>query len=45
MSKNHYISFIAAASCDKLQIVKIYPEGNTEARFKISGVKKIYISL
>ena len=28
-------------SPDKLQMVKLYPEGNAEARFKINGVKKI----
>lgn len=42
MTKQHYISFIAALSSDKMQIVKLYPEGNAEARFKISGVKKLY---
>ena len=41
MTKNHYISFIAAVSSDRLQMVKLYPEGNAEARFKISGVKRI----
>ena len=42
MTKQHYISFIAAASSDRMQIVKTYPEGNAEARFKINGVKEIY---
>ena len=42
MSKNHYISFIAAVSSDRMQMVKLYPEGNAEARFKINGVKKIF---
>lgn len=42
MTKNHYISFVAASSSDRMQMVKLYPEGNAEARFKISGVKKIY---
>lgn len=41
MSKNHYISFIAAQSSDRLQLVKLYPEGNAEARFKIAGVRRI----
>ena len=41
MKKNHYISFIAAQSSDRIQMVKLYPEGNAEARFKLSGVKKI----
>ena len=42
MTKKHYISFIAAVSSDRCQMVKLYPEGNAEARLKISGVKKIY---
>jgi transcriptional regulator with XRE-family HTH domain len=42
MTKRHYISFIAATSTDRIQMVKLYPEGNAEARFKISGVKKIF---
>ncbi len=41
MTKTHYISFIAAVSSDRCQMVKLYPEGNAEARFKISGVRKI----
>ena len=41
MTKEHYISFMAAVSPDKIQMVKLYPEGNAETRFKISGVKKI----
>ena len=42
MTKQHYISFIAALSSDKLQMVKLYPEGNPEARVKMNGVKKIF---
>ncbi len=41
MTKQHYISFVAALSADKIQMVKLYPEGNAEARFKMNGVKKI----
>ena len=41
MTKQHYISFIAALSAEKLQMIKLYPEGNAEARIKINGVKKI----
>ena len=41
MTKQHYVSFIAALSSDNLQMIKLYPEGNAEARFKISGVKRI----
>ncbi len=42
MTKEHYISFLAAASCDDMQMVKLYPEGSAEARFKIRGVKRIF---
>lgn len=42
MTKKHYISFVAALSSDKIQMIKLYPEGNPEARFKINGVKKIF---
>ena len=41
MTKQHYITFIAALSSDKIQMIKLYPEGNAEARMKINGVKKI----
>ena len=41
MTKEHYISFVAAASSDGIQIVKLYPEGSAEARFKIRGVRRI----
>lgn len=43
MTKQHYISFIAAVSADRIQMVKLYPQGNAEARFKMNGVKKIYL--
>ncbi len=42
MTKTHYISFVAALSSDKIQMIKLYPEGNSEARFKMNGVKKIF---
>jgi len=42
MTKNHYISFIAAVSSDRVQTVKTYPEGSASARFKSSDVRKIY---
>ncbi len=41
MTKEHYISFIATLSGDRIQMVKLYPEGNAEARFQIRGVRKI----
>ena len=42
MTKTHYISFIAAVSMDRCQMVKLYPEGAAEARFMISGVRRIF---
>ena len=39
MTKEHYISFAAAMSSDDMQLLKLYPEGRAEARFKIRGVK------
>ena len=42
MTKEHYISFFAAVSDQGIQIVKLYPEGNAEARFKRSHVKRLY---
>ena len=41
MTKHHYISFVAALSFDKIQMIKLYPEGDAQARVKINGVKKI----
>ena len=42
MTKQHFISFVAGVSSDKLQMIKLYPEGNADVRIKINGVKKIY---
>jgi len=40
MTKEHYISFIAALSDQGTQLVKLYPEGMADARFSGSRVKK-----
>lgn len=42
MSKEHYISFLAAVSADRVHLVKLYPEGSAEARLPIRGTRKIY---
>lgn len=42
MTKDHYISFLAAVSDQGIQLTKLYPEGNAETRFRISCVRKIY---
>ena len=42
MTKEHYISLLAAVSDQGLQLVKLYPEGAAEARFKRARVTKLY---
>ena len=42
MTKTHYISFLAAVSDQRIQFVKLYPEGEAAARFKINRVERIY---
>lgn len=42
MTKSHYISFVAALTFDGLKLVKLYPEGNAEARLKSRGIRAIY---
>ena len=41
MTKTHYISFIAAVRDDGLEFIKLYPEGNAEARVKIARTRQI----
>lgn len=43
MTKEHYISFLAAVSDNGVQLVKLYPEGNAEARFKRRRTKYLYV--
>ncbi|MBQ4101165.1 MAG: GNAT family N-acetyltransferase, partial [Oscillospiraceae bacterium] len=42
MSKTHYISFIAFISSDKMQFIKLYPEGNAETRINPRGGGYLY---
>ena len=42
MTKDHFISFLAAVIDQGVQFVKLYPEGNAEARFKTSCVRYLY---
>ncbi len=41
MTKDHYLSFLAAVSDRGVQLVKLYPEGNAEARFRIDRIRCI----
>ena len=42
MEKDHFISFIAYLTGDKLQLVKLYPEGEASCRFPIRGAGVLY---
>lgn len=42
MTKQNYISFMACASADRVQVVKLFPEGIAEARFKKDLIRFIY---
>ena len=42
MTKGHYISFIASVTSDRLQMVKLYPEGNAETRLQLRGRGYLY---
>ena len=43
MTKTHFISFIAYVTSDRIQFVKLYPEGNAETRLQLRGRGFIYI--
>lgn len=43
MSKRHFISFIAFVTSDRVQFVKLYPEGNAETRLQLRGRGYLYI--
>ena len=42
MTKQHYISFIAFVTTDRLQLVKLYPEGNAQTRLQLRGRGFLY---
>ena len=42
MTKSHYISFVAFVTSDRLQMVKLYPEGNAETRLQLRGRGYLY---
>ena len=42
MEKTHYITFMAALADDRVELVKLYPEGPAEARFKIRQTAYLY---
>ena len=42
MTKEHFISFVAAVSDNGLQMTKLYPEGSADARVKRGRVRYLY---
>ena len=43
MTKGHFISFIAHLTSDRVQFIKLYPEGNAETRLNLRGRGYLYI--
>ena len=42
MEKAHFISFLAFVTAERVQFVKLYPEQNAEARFRLTGRGVLY---
>ena len=42
MTKQHFISFVAYVTADRIQTVKLYPEGNAETRLQLRGMGHLY---
>ena len=42
MTKQHFISFAAFVTTDRMQLVKFYPEGNAETRLQLRGMGYLY---
>lgn len=42
MTKAHYISFVAFVTCDRVQLVKLYPEGDAQTRLRLRGRGALY---
>ncbi len=43
MTKTHFISFLAYLTSDRFQLVKLYPEGNAQCRFRFQGGGWLYL--
>ena len=42
MTKQHFISFVAFVTSDRLQLVKFYPEGDAQTRIQLRGRGYLY---
>ena len=45
MTKEHYISFAAFVTSDRIQMVKFYPEGNAQTRMQLCGKAMIITAI
>lgn len=42
MTKQHYISFIACVTSDKVELIRLYPEGSAQVRFQLRSSGDLY---
>lgn len=42
MTKEHFISFVAFVTSDRIQMVKLYPEGNAQNQLQLRGIGDVY---
>lgn len=42
MTKEHFISFVAYVTSDRIQMVKLYPEGSAQTRLQMRGMGYLY---
>ena len=42
MTKGHFISFLAFITCDRIQLVKLYPESEAQTRLHLQGKGYLY---
>lgn len=43
MTKTHFISFVAFVTTDRIQMVKLYPEGDAQTRIQLRGRGLLYL--
>lgn len=43
MTKSHFISFVAWVTTDRVQLVKLYPEGEPQLRLQKRGMGRLYL--
>ena len=42
MTKDHFISFVAFVTCDRIRLVKLYPEGEAQTRLRLRDRGRLY---